>query len=578
MAKRRRMSKEEDAVVESALPSAAVRPKFVSKSKFPDRFQLSVLLERLDGRQGEAGAPVRVYPLCKGMVVSLWGGQKALQESKTEYGQQDVAELFQRLIQLFCHVSVSRQQARQAWQEASELSLLLAKKLDKASGKLLRKEPYSLGKKNTELSEAVLARATSYQQSQSRAWLEQKDNPFKRLRLSMDPKEFGNFPAGPCAGCSSKAKTYCPQCLVWGPNVSVRLPPLTLPVAFDIILHPQENRKKSTALQAAVLCPTQITVREYPEVPYYDPSRTLLLYPSEEAVFLDELDTAIPRKELKHIECIVVIEATWIKAPGVATCAALQGLRRVRIRDRETTFWRAQGLGKRFLSTLEALYYSSVDMWLSMRRAGLPQSVKMPPSSSSLSCSSSSSSVAVAATSLPSLSSASSSSSSSFPSISPPPTSSQSVSTSSAVPEVVSSPSLCLSSSPSLLSSPSSPTLPPAPAPSGLSSLSSPSKVKKPCETVVRLPFVHSAEYDGHLDDLLLLYAAQHNLITTRYDSYADSGLASKDKSQSLSWVTPDFSQVQVHSIPTSTNRYTATDTTITTSTTHTTTATIIHG
>lgn len=56
-----------------------------------------------------------------------------------------------------------------------------------------------------------------------------------------------------------------------------------------------------------------------------------------------------------------VIESTWQKGSVVASHGNLQGLRKIKLQGWESTFWRYQELGRQFLSTLEAIYYTSIE-------------------------------------------------------------------------------------------------------------------------------------------------------------------------------------------------------------------------
>jgi hypothetical protein len=121
------------------------------------------------------------------------------------------------------------------------------------------------------------------------------------------------------------------------------------------IHHVNENVKKSTSIHACILSPSHCRFLEHPhEIPsHYDPATTILLYPTADAVYLDD-----PRIDLRGIERVIVIEATWSKSDVVASHPSLKSLRRVKIRDHESTFWRYQELGRHFLSTLEAIYWT----------------------------------------------------------------------------------------------------------------------------------------------------------------------------------------------------------------------------
>ena len=54
----------------------------------------------------------------------------------------------------------------------------------------------------------------------------------------------------------------------------------------------QERKGKSTAIHARVLAPSDVTIHEYPSIPDFDedPSEVLLLFPSDDATPIEEID------------------------------------------------------------------------------------------------------------------------------------------------------------------------------------------------------------------------------------------------------------------------------------------------
>ena len=91
--------------------------------------------------------------------------------------------------------------------------------------------------------------------------------------------------------------------------------------------------------------------------PQYNPYDTVILYPTADAMYVDD-----PHLPLENIKRVIVIESTWGKGNSVVSHDALHGLQKIRIRDRESTYWRYQELGKQYLSTLEAIYYTCVEI------------------------------------------------------------------------------------------------------------------------------------------------------------------------------------------------------------------------
>jgi hypothetical protein len=140
--------------------------------------------------------------------------------------------------------------------------------------------------------------------------------------------------------------------------------------------HVGENVKKSTSIHACILSPSCCRFLEHPrDLPPggYDPSQTVLLYPTPDAVFLDD-----PRIDILSIRRVLVIESTWTKSDVVMSHPQLRGLRHVKIRSRESTFWRYQELGRHFLSTLEAIYWIQREF---MQRQAAVTGTGMAPSS-----------------------------------------------------------------------------------------------------------------------------------------------------------------------------------------------------
>lgn len=58
---------------------------------------------------------------------------------------------------------------------------------------------------------------------------------------------------------------------------------------------------------------------------------------------------------------MIIIEATWLKGAVVAKADCLSKIPHIRLKSRSTTYWRTQELGKEYLSTIEAIYYSCLE-------------------------------------------------------------------------------------------------------------------------------------------------------------------------------------------------------------------------
>ena len=179
----------------------------------------------------------------------------------------------------------------------------------------------------------------------------------ERRVTSIPPEsEFYNMQLAPfpftirvsCPHCRHSCLMYCPYCMKSLPQYPP--PTVHLPISVDIIHHPKEKKSKSTAVQAVVLCPSQVKMWEYPSFPVYNPKRTLCLFPSADAKRLTELD-------LTQFDRAVFIDSTWTQTGGICQDPRVMTLTKVRIENHHTLFWRYQHESPEFLSTMEAIYF-----------------------------------------------------------------------------------------------------------------------------------------------------------------------------------------------------------------------------
>ncbi|GFN86943.1 Dtw domain-containing protein 1-like, partial [Plakobranchus ocellatus] len=70
-----------------------------------------------------------------------------------------------------------------------------------------------------------------------------------------------------------------------------------LPITVDIIKHPSEIDGKSTSCHAAVLAPDDVTVFTYPCIPDYDPKETVLVFPCDDSISLEDLRIKFEMKD-----------------------------------------------------------------------------------------------------------------------------------------------------------------------------------------------------------------------------------------------------------------------------------------
>ncbi|XP_057204313.1 tRNA-uridine aminocarboxypropyltransferase 1 [Triplophysa rosa] len=190
-----------------------------------------------------------------------------------------------------------------------------------------------------------------------------------------------------CSSCGASRMFYCYSC---GALVGLDprdVPNVKLPVKVDIIKHPNETDGKSTAMQARLLAPQDVTIYTYPCIPELDTSaeNIVLLFPGPDAMTVEELwehfsaDTCggEPRpKRLKvkeqsggaethicPIHRVIFIDSTWNQTTRIITDERLQALPNVELKSRRTCFWRHQrGSPDTYLATVEAVYYFLKDL------------------------------------------------------------------------------------------------------------------------------------------------------------------------------------------------------------------------
>ncbi|RHY84927.1 hypothetical protein DYB26_006501 [Aphanomyces astaci] len=96
-----------------------------------------------------------------------------------------------------------------------------------------------------------------------------------------------------CPGCKKSSKYYCVNCYVpIGAPSTVLVPRVRLPLRVDILF--QDKIKKSTAPHGKVVAPDDISIIPYPfpsqNPPQYDVKEAVVVYPSINAVVIDELE------------------------------------------------------------------------------------------------------------------------------------------------------------------------------------------------------------------------------------------------------------------------------------------------
>ena len=100
---------------------------------------------------------------------------------------------------------------------------------------------------------------------------------------------------------------------------------------MDVIKHPGEVCGKSTAVHAAILAPEDVRIHIYPDIPDYDPQKTLLLYPCDESRSLKDyvngnVSTDGSTGNNGSVERVIFIDSTWFQAFKIFSDPKLKGL------------------------------------------------------------------------------------------------------------------------------------------------------------------------------------------------------------------------------------------------------------
>ena len=92
-----------------------------------------------------------------------------------------------------------------------------------------------------------------------------------------------------------------------------------------MVKHHAEVDGKSTAVHAAIIAPTSVTIRTYPDIPDYDPEQTVLVFPGEDSHTLDNLiQSSRPKGPSENIKgspslfsTVVFVDSTWNQCYGI---------------------------------------------------------------------------------------------------------------------------------------------------------------------------------------------------------------------------------------------------------------------
>lgn len=158
-----------------------------------------------------------------------------------------------------------------------------------------------------------------------------------------------------CPSCNKNSSIFCKECLVLSPLLEGSIPKICLKIPLHIIQHPLENRSKSTALHAMVIAPISTTIQTFDPINGiidYNPTETVLLFPSKESKGVEEIDWAT-------VKTIIVLDGTWQQATGMAKNPILSPFLKRSVHlslEKKTLFWRYQNIGENALSTIEAIH------------------------------------------------------------------------------------------------------------------------------------------------------------------------------------------------------------------------------
>ena len=98
------------------------------------------------------------------------------------------------------------------------------------------------------------------------------DDPFKIINPG-NTSELSNVnERSVCVICGKSRMYYCYTCYIPLAGTRHIIPTLTqsLPCKIDIIKHPREVDGKSTAAHAKVICPSDVQIFTYPDIPDYE--------------------------------------------------------------------------------------------------------------------------------------------------------------------------------------------------------------------------------------------------------------------------------------------------------------------
>jgi len=167
------------------------------------------------------------------------------------------------------------------------------------------------------------------------------------LQLSAEPASSAERLV--CPQCGASRALYCCSCRL---PLAENTPRVQLPFNLWVVTHGQQNESSATGVHLAVLAAAQTRLHSAEELPPLCPETTLLLFPDDSAVDASDVEPT-------SVTDVVVIDSKWGQAGGVLAHPSLQGVRRVRIGQYRTSYWRfhTRGVPSDGLCTVEAVYF-----------------------------------------------------------------------------------------------------------------------------------------------------------------------------------------------------------------------------
>jgi hypothetical protein len=187
---------------------------------------------------------------------------------------------------------------------------------------------------------------------------------------------YATLPRLLCGGCGLSQRWYCAGCLAWLENTPSPAP-FQLPFHLEVVL--RDEVSNSTGLHAAMLA-TPVRVRRFPqglrsgapagggdeEWIRYDPSTTLVLYPSAGGVGTRELARLIreagttdagaqqarrggypmQQQQQRRLVTVIIVDSKWNNDGAVLGHPSLRGLRHLHLEQSPSTsrIWRSNRL------------------------------------------------------------------------------------------------------------------------------------------------------------------------------------------------------------------------------------------